>query len=114
MVVGQREIDEVWVRTYHETGRLIVSHILVYPGAVAGLVEPGGSGVSDPGYNPAEIFLKNALLEAGLFHSSGRRSCPRLLALDTQLVPRLAIRGGVCTFRGFIGHESPLPHSPGS
>ncbi len=26
---GQREIDEAWVRTYHETGRLIVSHILL-------------------------------------------------------------------------------------
>jgi len=29
MFVGQREIDEAWVRTYHETGRLIVSHILL-------------------------------------------------------------------------------------
>jgi endonuclease YncB( thermonuclease family) len=28
MIVGQREIDEAWVRTYHETGRLIVSHVL--------------------------------------------------------------------------------------
>ncbi len=26
---GQREIDEAWVRTYHDTGRLIVSHILL-------------------------------------------------------------------------------------
>lgn len=26
MVIGQREIDEAWVRTYHQTGRLIVSH----------------------------------------------------------------------------------------
>jgi endonuclease YncB( thermonuclease family) len=29
LFVGQREIDEAWVRTYHETGRLIVSHILL-------------------------------------------------------------------------------------
>ena len=28
LFVGQREIDEAWVRTYHETGRLIVSHVL--------------------------------------------------------------------------------------
>lgn len=29
MIVGQRDIDEAWVRTYHETGRLIVTHILL-------------------------------------------------------------------------------------
>jgi hypothetical protein len=28
LFVGQREIDEAWVRTYHETGRLIDSHVL--------------------------------------------------------------------------------------
>ena len=30
LFAGQREIDEAWVRTFHETGRLIVSHILLH------------------------------------------------------------------------------------
>lgn len=29
LIDGQREIDRVWVRSYHETGRLIVEHILL-------------------------------------------------------------------------------------
>ncbi len=28
LLVGQRDIDRAWVRTYHETGRLIQAHIL--------------------------------------------------------------------------------------
>ena len=28
LLAGQREIEIAWVRTYHETGRLIVCHIL--------------------------------------------------------------------------------------
>ncbi len=30
LFTGQREIDRAWVRTYHETGRLIHSHILYH------------------------------------------------------------------------------------
>ena len=29
LIDGQREIDRVWVRSYHETGRLITEHILL-------------------------------------------------------------------------------------
>lgn len=30
LIDGQREIDRVWVRSYHETGRLITEHILLF------------------------------------------------------------------------------------
>lgn len=30
VVAGRRRIDDAWVRTYHETGRLIAEHLLLH------------------------------------------------------------------------------------